>query len=510
MFDTLSLSLVSGSHRDETPRTRLRHRREINNLTRSIVRFAQIYYEKKKQLKAKKNATKSKCDDGNYNYIIRENEILSDRYIVERRIGKGSFGQVVRALDRSTKNLVAIKIIKSRPAFTKQAQTEISVLKFLNGKDPEDRFFVVRLLDTFVHKHHTCLVFENLSYNLYDLLRNTNFHGVSLNLVRKFGVQILQSLRFLGAEKINVIHCDLKPENILLRHPRRSGVKVIDFGSSCYGDKPMYKYIQSRFYRSPEVILGLPYDVAIDIWSLGCVLVEMHTGEPLFNGTDEADQLRRIMEVLGPIPSTMLRDSTKILKLESRNKKLREYLEQQRKGTFVAKRTISDILGVNIGGPNGRRKGEAGHDKKAYETFADLASKLLRYDPGKDRSTALDALHHPFFSAHVTRTKSPGSSPMNTIETNSTRSLSESNQERTPSVQKRPASDPSHNSMDTTIDSSRVLKTSRVATTTTSSSGAEDTKASGSPRTEDSMDISDGDDEAEDKSASGSFPVPSS
>ena len=96
---------------------------------------------------------------------------------------------------------------------------------------------------------------------------------------------------------MDIIHCDLKPENILLKHPKRSNVKVIDFGSSCKSNKRMYTYIQSRFYRSPEVILGLPYTVAIDMWSLGCILVEMYTGEPLFSGTDQIDQMRKIVKV---------------------------------------------------------------------------------------------------------------------------------------------------------------------------------------------------------------------
>ncbi|VEL37572.1 unnamed protein product [Protopolystoma xenopodis] len=76
----------------------------------------------------------------------------------------------------------------------------------------------------------------------------------------------------------NIIHCDLKPENVLLRRPGRSGIKVIDFGSSCYTDQRTYTYIQSRFYRAPEVILGGRYCTAIDMWSLGCILAELITG----------------------------------------------------------------------------------------------------------------------------------------------------------------------------------------------------------------------------------------
>ena len=101
----------------------------------------------------------------------------------------------------------------------------------------------------------------------------------------------------MSQPEVNIIHCDLKPENILLRHPKRSGVKIIDFGSSCKSNKRMYSYIQSRFYRAPEIILGLPYTAAIDIWSLGCILVEMHTGEPLFSGSDQIDQMYKIVKV---------------------------------------------------------------------------------------------------------------------------------------------------------------------------------------------------------------------
>jgi serine/threonine protein kinase len=82
-------------------------------------------------------------------------------------------------------------------------------------------------------RNHLCLVFELLSYNLYDLLRNTNFRGVSLNLTRKFAQQLCTALLFLATPEINIIHCDLKPENILLCNPKRSAIKIVDFGSSC-------------------------------------------------------------------------------------------------------------------------------------------------------------------------------------------------------------------------------------------------------------------------------------
>lgn len=114
------------------------------------------------------------------------------------------------------------------PSLVLQAKSEISLLQDLNSKDVNDNCFIVRLKARFEHRNHQCLVFELLSYNLYDLLRNTNFRGVSLGLIRKFARQMLYSLHFLETER--VIHCDLKPENILLRHPKRSAIKIIDFG----------------------------------------------------------------------------------------------------------------------------------------------------------------------------------------------------------------------------------------------------------------------------------------
>jgi dual specificity tyrosine-phosphorylation-regulated kinase 2/3/4 len=118
--------------------------------------------------------------------------------------------------------------------------------------------------------------------------------------VRKFAIQILFALSTMRALKI--VHCDLKPENILLKNPTRSGIKIIDLGSGCFESERVYTYIQSRFYRAPEIILGIPYTCAIDMWSFGCILYELCTGSPLFPGESEADQLSLIMEAKG-LPS---------------------------------------------------------------------------------------------------------------------------------------------------------------------------------------------------------------
>ena len=145
--------------------------------------------------------------------------------------------------------------------------------------------------------------------NLYHFLKFNRFQGFSINLVRRFAVQILQALVLLHRNRI--IHCDLKPENILLKQSNRSSIKVIDFGSSCFVDKKIYTYIQSRFYRAPEVILGSGYSTSIDMWSFGCILVELFTGYPIFPGDSEMQQLLCIMEYMGVPGEDILAKATR-------------------------------------------------------------------------------------------------------------------------------------------------------------------------------------------------------
>ena len=175
----------------------------------------------------------------------------------------------------------------------------------LNTKlDKNDDHHLLRLKDTFIHKQHLCLVFELLSVNLYELIKQNQFRGLSTTLVRVFAQQLLNGLALLN--KARLIHCDLKPENILLKNLESPIIKIIDFGSACDERQTVYTYIQSRFYRSPEVLLGLPYSSAIDMWSLGCIVVELFLGLPLFPGSSEYNQVSRIVEMLGNPPSWMI------------------------------------------------------------------------------------------------------------------------------------------------------------------------------------------------------------
>ena len=102
------------------------------------------------------------------------------------------------------------------------------------------------------------------------------------------------------------VHCDMKPENILLVPGSTTKVRVIDFGSACKVGQKHFDYIQSRFYRAPEVILGMKYGPPIDMWSLACIVAEFIGGKPLFAGATEQQQLLLQMTILGIPPKSIL------------------------------------------------------------------------------------------------------------------------------------------------------------------------------------------------------------
>ena len=182
--------------------------------------------------------------------------------------------------DHKLNETMALKIIKNSPKFEYQAQVEVQILQHLRDNDPYDKQNIIRMKDVVKFRNHLCVTFELLSIKLYDFLKAGYFRGLSTSLIRRIAIQILYALNYIQEE--GIIHCDLKPENIILKDRNKSGVKVIDFGSSCFMNKRVYTYIQSRFYRAPEIILGIPYTNGIDIWSLGCILAEHYTGYPLF------------------------------------------------------------------------------------------------------------------------------------------------------------------------------------------------------------------------------------
>ncbi|KAM9672368.1 dual specificity tyrosine-phosphorylation-regulated kinase 4 [Trichechus inunguis] len=277
-----------------------------------ILGYTELWFlglEAEKLNMASEKFSKTSFDDEHGSYMKVLHDHIAYRYEVLEMIGKGSFGQVAKCLDHKNNELVALKIIRNKKRFHHQALVELKILEALRRKDKDNTYNVVHMKDFFYFRNHLCITFELLGINLYELMKNNSFQGFSLSIVRRFTLSVLKCLQMLYVEKI--IHCDLKPENIVLYQKGQVSVKVIDFGSSCYEHQKVYTYIQSRFYRSPEVILGHPYNMAIDMWSLGCIMAELYTGYPLFPGENEVEQLACIMEVLGLPPAHFIQTASR-------------------------------------------------------------------------------------------------------------------------------------------------------------------------------------------------------
>lgn len=149
---------------------------------------------------------------------------------------------------------------------------------------------------------------ELLRANLYEFQKFKAERGeppyFTMPRLQSITKQVLRSLAFLHS--LGLIHSDLKPENILMKSYSKCLVKVIDLGSSCFLTDHLSSYVQSRSYRAPEVILGLPYDQRVDIWSLGCILAELASGYVLLQNDSLATLLARLEGIMGPVPAHML------------------------------------------------------------------------------------------------------------------------------------------------------------------------------------------------------------
>ncbi|WWC91879.1 uncharacterized protein L201_006828 [Kwoniella dendrophila CBS 6074] len=314
-------------------------------------------------------------DDERGDYLVVEGDHLCYRYEVIGVLGKGSFGQVVQCRDHKTGLSVAVKIIRNKKRFHAQALVEVKILQQLVEWDPEDKHYMVRMTDSFQFRGHLCIITELLSINLYELIKANQFAGFTTTLIRRFTTQMLSSLQLMRSHRI--VHCDLKPENILLCHPAKSGIKIIDFGSSCLETEKVYTYIQSRFYRSPEVILGMNYAMAIDMWSLGCILAELYTGVPIFPGENEHEQLACIMEVLGVPDRYIVEKASRRKVFFDATGAPRPFVNAKGRRRRPNAKTLSQVM------------------KCDDELFVDFISKCLTWDPDK-RLKPQPALRHPW------------------------------------------------------------------------------------------------------------------
>ncbi|EQB61744.1 protein kinase yak1 [Vairimorpha apis BRL 01] len=244
-------------------------------------------------------------DNIDHNLVLRRGDFLqkneNKKYMVIDLLGTGTFSQVVRCVSTDGEE-VAIKIVKNSPKYYFYEMNEVRILQNLMYKNLSKYF--VEIKDVFMFKEHLCIVQELLGYNLYEMLKITGFKGFDHKIVQKLGRQLLEGLTQLSL--MGITHCDLKPENILIKNCNTFDIKIIDFGSAFISPQQSNFYVQSRYYRSPEVILGIPYSNLCDIWSFGCIIYEIYMGVPIFPGKDNADLLGKIHNFLAGFQNSCL------------------------------------------------------------------------------------------------------------------------------------------------------------------------------------------------------------
>ncbi|KAI3977374.1 hypothetical protein MKX01_000287 [Papaver californicum] len=351
-------------------------------------------------------------DDREGHYVFNYGDNLTPRYNIISKMGEGTFGRVLECWDREEKRMVAIKVVRSIRKYRDAAMIEIDVLQLL-AKNELGRSRCVQIRNWFDYRNHICIVFEKLGPSLFDFLRRNKYCSLPVDLVREFGHQLLESVAYM--HDLHMIHTDLKPENILLVSsesvklpsskrnsrgetqfrclPKSSSIKLIDFGSTVFDNKEHTSIVSTRHYRAPEVILGLGWSFPCDLWSIGCILVELCSGNALFQTHENLEHLAMMERVLGPLPEHMTRKA---------DRGVEKYFRTSRRGTrlnwpegAVSRESIRAVKKLD------RLKDIVSQyvDPSWKSSFTDLLHRLLEFNPA-ERLTARQALDHPFFKDH--------------------------------------------------------------------------------------------------------------
>eukprot|EP01065_Artemidia_motanka_P008542 TRINITY_DN142_c0_g1_i1.p1 TRINITY_DN142_c0_g1~~TRINITY_DN142_c0_g1_i1.p1 ORF type:complete len:314 (+),score=109.51 TRINITY_DN142_c0_g1_i1:64-1005(+) len=221
-------------------------------------------------------------------------DVGTDRYVLERKLGEGTYGVVYKGVDSFTNRTIALKKIRlesDEDGVPSTALREIAVLR--EAQHPN----VVELVDVVSLPRKLHLVFEFCDCDLKQMMNDTR-QPIQGRQLRSFMLQLFTGTDFLHSRRI--IHRDLKPQNILV-----SGdlIKLADFGLARAFQIPLPQYtheVVTLWYRAPEILLGSKeYSPAVDVWSIGCIMVEMARRTPLFPGDSELDELFQVFRLLG-------------------------------------------------------------------------------------------------------------------------------------------------------------------------------------------------------------------
>ncbi|EGG21470.1 putative protein serine/threonine kinase [Cavenderia fasciculata] len=341
-------------------------------------------------------------DDTDGYYKVRSGEMM-DKYQIISSIGSGVFSNVVSARDTATNEEVVIKIIRNRPSMHRSGIREIEILKKIslpanNNNNGQLKNHCVQYKHSFNYRNHLCIVFEALSMSLNQLIKQYGKNvGLSISAVRVYAKQMFLALRHI--KNCKILHSDIKPDNIVVNQ-NKNIIKLCDFGSAGeLHESEITPYLVSRFYRAPEIILGMKYDFAIDVWSVGCCLGELYTGKYLFPGKTNNDMIRLFLEYKGPFPKKMLTQRKAQFVSNHFNDNLIFMKEDKNiidnkamKTPYEIQKPVKDYLDYLA--PSSRQNLPEAEMKKLLQ-LKDLLERCTVLDPEK-RITPSEALNHPF------------------------------------------------------------------------------------------------------------------
>lgn len=230
-----------------------------------------------------------------------------NRFLLEGELGKGAFSTVFRCRDALRGGEYAVKFIRMNAMLRKATEKEVKLMRRLrtlaSEQDPEGARHFLGLAgpEVFEHEGHLAVVFQLQRCDLRSGLAKYGLgKGLPLPTVQCYASNIFLALRAL--KKVNIIHSDVKPDNLLITLDKAS-VKLSDFGSAMgVAERVKTDYVQPRFYRAPEVILGQAYGTEIDTWSAALTLFELATGRIALQGRTNNDMIHEMLKVNGAFP----------------------------------------------------------------------------------------------------------------------------------------------------------------------------------------------------------------